>query len=217
MNDVPWLRIPGMLVLWVGMLAIKFVVFLMGLVAIPFMWKYSAIDYNNLPNWARLWSNIEDWQGQPNHWGNSLPRWWVDSRGAKFWSFFKYHALRNPANGLRAIDPFGLSIEENKVCYVSTYETFADAESSGNYEPGRMRRKGRRVSAYFAWQGWKAGMDFVYIWSADRHMSIKIGWRVNPEHVNFIEVSMANRAYQRIKLLRENVSFASKVLLWRRG
>jgi len=214
MNNFPWLKIPCMIALWIGMLVTKFVVFVAGLFVMPFMWKYSATDYDDLPACTRLWSNIEDWQGQPHHWGNSLPKWWVDekvkkvyarvwdrplnliksviwlvpslfklsrphwligqdyisieSRGATFWSFYVYHAIRNSANGLRAIKPFQLSIDVNEVEYVSSWKnhykvgddsTPAVAEHERSFTPEYLRAVNRKFAAYFAWQDWKAAMS----------------------------------------------------------
>ncbi len=262
MIDFPFWRVPGFAILWAGMFVVKIVLFFAGLFVVPFMYRLRDLDYRELPDWTKLFSNIEDWTGQPNCWGSSLPQWWIDekvkkvyrnwydrpfnvikravdifmnvigkdepywtspififeSRGYGFFSFYKYYAIRNSANGLRAIDPIRLSIDWSKVGYVSSLNLYdLIVESYGTYEPSVVRQRRLKWVGYLAWQGWKAGMKIVYLWNDERHLVIKLGWRVEPADVNQLPENKSYVFYETQKVLRNNRSFAMKVGLYRKG
>ncbi len=192
--------------LWLGFLLVKAPTWALGWLAIPPMWRYRNTQYDQLPWWTRPWGNPEDWLGGPEAHSNCLPKWWVDKHGDGFWSFYRYHAGRNGANGLRSFEWLDLDIDPKKVEYTTNI-------LMRHYEPWHMRNlnAGARQSEegatfqmvlawYWCWQGWKAGYKYVRLWkdlqphwwtdwkwwifsgpkSGPRHMVVKFGWRVQP-------------------------------------
>lgn len=171
-----------------------------GLFVVPLMWRYRETDYEDLPWWTRPWSNPEDWFGQQNHFQSSLPRWWVAAHGIEFKSWYKYHAIRNPANGMRSFELLDLDIRPHEVKFrTPLYYT--------RYEPNALRNIGKRNAGYLAWQGWKAGIKYIHIWSNSKHLVIKLGWRVEPRDAIDPGTGIGIT----------DASFASKVLPYRQG
>ena len=201
------IRAPVFLLVWVGMLALKIPTALLGFVVVPFLYPYRARDYEDLPFWTRLHANPEDWTGGPEGVeGKSLPLWWVRREGSGFWSFYRYHAIRNPANGIRSIEALDLDIIQDKIRYwTPRYLPY--------YEPWYLRREFEmelRSCGYICWQGWKAGAKFVYLWSPSRHFVFKFGWRVEPRDAHEPLDPDGQRA-------QEGAGFASKLLPYREG
>lgn len=195
------LKLPIFILLWFGFMLIKLPTALTGVLVVPFMWRYRTTHFIYLPWWTRPWANPEDWEGGEGSDYDSLPRWWIVSHGVEFKSWWHYHAIRNPANGLRSFESLDLDIDPDKVEYYTPH--FFSV-----YEPHRLRNVGMRNAGYLAWQGWKAGMKYIHIWSDTRHAVIKLGWRVEP-------VDALNDGGGGIGI--EDASFASKVLLYRKG
>lgn len=195
-------RFPIFVVIWLAyIIVIKIPVNFAGLFVIPFMWGYRNVDYDKLPWWTRLWSNLEDWHGQVNSYASSLPRWWVQEHGIDFWSFYRYHALRNGGDGLRSIEWLDLDVDPDRVKYW-TPEFFKF------YEPADARRFNKKTIGYVAWQGWRAGMKIVHIWNDERHFVMKLGWRVEPNDAIDPHGPPS---------LNQNEGFATKFLVYRRG
>ncbi|MGI9293430.1 MAG: hypothetical protein ACR2PS_05555 [Pseudomonadales bacterium] len=196
------LRLPIFVAIWlVYLFVIKIPVNFLGLFVIPFMWRYRNTEYKSLPAWTRLWSNLEDWHGQVNHYASSLPRWWAMAHGINFWSFYRYHAIRNGGDGLRSIEWLDLDVDKDKVKYWTTkFFTI--------YEPATARTQKLSTIGYIAWQGWQAGMKVVHIWNDERHFVTKIGWRVEPSD------AIAPRGPAS---LHQNEGFATKFLVYRKG
>ena len=175
------MRLPIMLLMWAGMIVLKVLWIPTGWVAVPFLWKYRFTDYADLPGWTRPWSNLEDWQGQPNHYAGSLPKWWVLRRkaegfeGTDFRSFYRYHSFRNGADGIRSYPLLNVNLYDGGIKFYSP-------QYMDRYEPYDIRREGKRAAGYFAWQGWQAGMKWVFIYNSKYHASIKLGWRLEPRH-----------------------------------
>lgn len=233
MTKQAWLRLPVFIMLWILFIAIKLPVWILGWVVIPLMWGYRYTLYRNLPWWTRPWANPEDWLGGPQSYKNSLPKWWVDKHGGGFWSFYRYHAGRNGANGLRSFEFLDLDIEMSEVKYVTnSLQTF--------YEPWHIRKlsedfvNGFRVPRprtvwYWCWQGWKAGFKYVHLWqdlkphwwtdwrwwvfsgpkSGPRHFVAKFGWRVEPRDATVPIDPEGTRV--------DDAGFASKALPYRKG
>jgi len=196
-----WFKVPLFVTIWAAVMAIKIPTALLGSLVVPLLWFYKDTDYSELPAWTRPWANPEDWESGPKSYESSLPKWWVDSRGSNFKSFWHYHAIRNPANGLRSYELLDLDINPSKVEFVTNQEFV-------RYEPNTLRAWDKKLSWYFAWQGWRAGMKFIYIWSTDRHTVIMFGWRVEPSDARALEVSSIGM---------DDASFASKILPYRKG
>lgn len=204
MNVHPAWRLAVFVPVWALFLAIKIPTLVAGLVVVPFLYRYRAVDYADLPWFTRPWANFEDHQGGIHGVpGASLPQWWIDREGAGFWSFYRYHAIRNPANGLRSFEWLDLDVEQERVRYwTPRYLAF--------YEPfyARPLKVGPRSYGYIAWQGVRAGVKFVHHWNAERHLVFKFGWRVEPR-----DAHEAPRAPE----LSDDAGFATKLLLYRRG
>jgi len=198
------IKLPIFILLWVVVLAIKIPVVLLGPVAIAIMYRYRHVRYVDLPAWTRPWANPEDWEGQINSHRYSLPEWYIDQEGLGFRQFWRYHAIRNPANGLRSYEWLDLDVVPEKVQYKTNFLL-------EYYDPSHVRKVLPKVfngtAWYFAWQGFRAGLKVVHIWSDERHLVIKFGWRVAPKDAIDHEVDE----------LDEDASFATKFLFNREG
>ena len=209
--------------MWIIFLCIKAPVAALGFVVIPRMWKYANTNYDDVPSRFRPWLNPEDWCGRVNTYENSLPEWWVDKHGSDEDSFYQYHAKRNPANGLRSYEWLDIDIVPAKVRYIHS----ENYDPLSTYEPDVLRGMDHPVNHvwYLAWIGVRAGFKIVHIWpdkkkdtnfwffgkrtieKGPRHLVIKFGWRVNPLH----------RIDENVTELEEDASFATKVLIYRKG
>ena len=197
------IRLPIFIIVWIAFLAIKIPTVLLGAFVIPVMWRYRDIDYNDLPWWTRPFANPEDWRGGPQHFANCLPEWWVRREGDGFWSFWKYHAIRNPANGLRSFEFLDLDPDPAKIKYKATrYLRY--------YEPWYARENTEtQTYGYIAWQGFRAGVKFVHHWNDKRHFVFKFGWRIEPRDAH----ELLDSGGVRIK----DAGFATKLLFYREG
>jgi len=201
------IRLPVFILLWIGFLLIKAPTAFAGLFVVPLMWRYKHTHYSFLPWWTRPWANPEDWKGGESTFLSSLPKWWVDKNGTTFRSWYRYHAIRNPANGLRSFELLDLDIDPDLVRYKTDLELL-------RYEPTVLRRHNLggidaniKTAWYLAWQGWQAGFKVVHIWSDTHHLVIKLGWRIEP----------ADAFGEDENIGTEDASFASKFLLYRKG
>ena len=195
-------RLPVQIILWALFLPLKGITAFLGLFTIAYMHRWRTTPFEDMPKWTTPWLNPEDWYGTVHHYVNSLPKWWVKDHGRNFKSFWNYHAIRNPANGLRNFEWLDLDIVPEKVKFIrsKTYLT--------KYEPSVLRRLVLRTGWYLAWQGFQAGFKLVHIWNDERHLVIKIGWRIEP---------MDATDRDRPLVLTEDASFASKILPYRKG
>ena len=202
-------KLPAFVLLWILFIAIKLPTAILGLLVTPLLYRYRSTAYVRLPLWSRPWANPEDWLGGPNHYVDSLPRWWVESKGNTFKMWYLYHAIRNPANGLRSYELLDLTIVPEKVRFIRS-KNFTEYR----YDLPAIRAAlglGKTVW-YFAWQGLQAGFKIVHVWEDDvlgtpRHMDIKFGWRVEPSDATNLTNNLGMR----------DASFASKFLFYRRG
>jgi hypothetical protein len=198
------IKLPVFILAWIGFLCIKIPTILLGPLVVAYLYKRRNTDYDvmveELP-WLRPWINPEDWKGGPNSFSDSLPKWWFTSKGGEFKSFWHYHAIRNPANGLRSIEWLDLDIIPELVKFKTNLLL-------PTYEPNAVRVIGKDLSWYIAWQGLQAGIKVIYIWSADRHLVLKLGWRVEPSD------SFSQSTHD---MGIEDASFATKFLPYRRG
>ncbi len=163
------IRLPIFIIYWAVFLAIKIPTIILGFVMVPILWGQRNTLYADLPWWTRPWSNPEDWMGGPLGFQNSLPAWWVTTRGAEFKDFFQYHAVRNPANGLRSFEFLYLDIVTKKVKYKTN-------SVMKHYEPHLIRsdtKNPRKTGWYIAWQGYQAGVKYIRLWNEEYTKSIK--------------------------------------------
>jgi hypothetical protein len=179
---------------------IKLPTIIVGLLVVPLLYRYRKTDYEDLPWWTRPWSNLEDWQGgTPGYGIESVPHWWIKREGLGFKSFYKYHAIRNGADGLRSFKWFVVSVDPRKIKYKTEINLVW-------YEPWKMRELGIKSVVYLCWQGWKAGLKWVYIHDDKLHTVLKLGWRIEPKYA---ELSIDEVADDRLLQTR---SFATKFL-----
>lgn len=202
------IRLPIFILLWILFLCIKIPTLIAGLFVVPFLYKYRSLTYNQLPDWTRPWSNPEDWHGGPQSYVNSLPKWWVNKKGANFKSFYIYYAIRNGANGLRSFEFLDLDIIPEKVKFKKNLAIMT-------FEPSTLRRlrnegiTDKETIWYFCWQGWQAGFKLVHIWNDERHLVIKLGWRIQPSDTTD-EIDPEG-------IRHEDAGFATKFLPYRKG
>jgi hypothetical protein len=167
-------KLPGFLAMWALNVLIKVPTILLGTIMVPLLYLYRKKPFDKVPSVFLPWQNPEDWNDGINGTENSLPRWWINREGDNFKSWFKYHAIRNPANGLRNFDFIDLDLKQEEIHYCTPqYLT--------SYEPWPyLKRKGPRTCWYIAWQGYMAGVKFVHVWNEERYFEFKFGWRVEP-------------------------------------
>jgi len=144
--------------------------------------------------------NPNDWKDGGHGFDKSLPPWWINLHGYGFWSFYRYHAIRNPANGLRAVEWLDLDIEREKARFVG------DNYPKGGSEPAYMREHGIKSVKYLAWQGVQAGFKYIRLWNDERHIVIKFGWRIEPRD-----------ALADAEEYRRSAGFATKLIIYRKG
>lgn len=195
------IKLPIFILMWVLFLMIKAPTVLSGFFIIPLLYRYRSTHYKLLPWWTRPWANPEDWEGRGNG-NNSLPKWWIEQYGNTFKEFYRYHAIRNPANGLRSFEWLDLDI-------ISKLVEFKTNTKLRIYEPNQMRvyDGALKTAWYFAWQGHQAGFKLIHLWNFERHLVIKFGWRIEP----------SDAISDVINIGTEDASFATKILPWRKG
>ena len=198
-------RIPVFIALWIAVIAIKIPTVLLGFLVVPFLYRYRHKKYEDLPAWTRPWANPEDWWGGPEGTEESVPQWWINRyEGVTFWTWYKYHAIRNPANGLRSFEFLDLDIDQEKIEYIAYPEL-------KHYDPWYTRRYTPDVDFYWylVWQGWQSCFKIIYHWNDEKHIEFKIGWRVNPRDKHVAPDPDGIRG--------EDAGFATKFLPWRNG
>lgn len=116
-----WLKVilalPGVLIWWAVQLSLKAVVAFLGLFVVPFMYRYRNTKMMWVPSYFRPWLNPEDWTGGTRNNVGSIPDWWRQRMGDGKWSFYKYHAIRNPADGLRNYEWLNLRINPDRIWF----------------------------------------------------------------------------------------------------
>lgn len=197
------IRLPLWILYWLVQIAFKLPFAAAGLIVHRDMYydRYTPLD--ELPKWKKLFANPEDWTGGFLGYEGSLPDWWkkrMELAGkTQYQSYYHYHAIRNPADGLRNIKWLQLWIEQDKVkFYTPTYLRY--------YEPWFVDVPG--VHWYIAWQGNYAGLKVLWIHKNRKYTEFKWGFRVEPrDALEGLKDTSARKAL--------GASFASK-LKWRR-
>lgn len=174
-------RLPLFLLVWAGVMAVKVVVLLLGLVMVALLYRYRNTPFDEVPKVFTPWKNPEDWVDGPKGGPDSLPKWWVDRMGGlSFWAFYKYHAIRNPANGLRNFPffaiPYETAPEYKFIC--SDYRTYWGTWTWKHRTPDKPR-----TWWYLCWYKNQLGVDFTHIWNDKRYFVFKFGWRITPTDV----------------------------------
>jgi hypothetical protein len=199
------IKLPLFIIVWALYVPLKLSILLLGLVVTPILYLYRKRSLDDVPGVFLPWQNPEDWNGGPEGTEHSLPQWWVEQEGVGFWSWYKYHAIRNPANGLRNIEFLDLDIKPDEI-------DFWTPKYLKYYEPWWTRKHHPELKnyGYVCWQGLRAGMKFVHLWNDKRHFVIKFGWRIEPRDKKEGPDPDGQRAI-------EGAGFASKLLPYREG
>lgn len=158
--------------LWAASIAVKAPTWALGFFVVPFLWRYRYTELDNLPLWAIPWANPEDWHGGFKNYDGSIPTWYRERMKDRpeWWQFYRYHAMRNPADGLRNIEWLQLWIKKEKVWYWTP-------KFMTHYEPWWDRTPGWR--GYVAGQGPYVGFKIQWV-RKKTYSEIKFGFRVEP-------------------------------------
>ena len=193
----------GAVMVWGVSLGIKAVTAALGLLTVPLMYRYRYTDFDDVPSIFRPWLNPEDWQDGILQYDGSLPDWWIQREGDGFWQFYKYHAIRNPADGLRNYELLNCRINPDRIEFVTDkfrkfYEPWWHAV--GDEVP--------RVQWYICWQGVWAGVKLQWI-RKKTYTEFKLGFRIEPNDSVDGPDPDGSRAIH-------GASFASKLILSRK-
>lgn len=193
------IRLPIWILMWVVQLAFKLPMWALGFIAMRFMYKKRYTPLGQLKWYQKLFANPEDWHDGFLQYDGSVPPWFKKRYAEKseFYQFYRYHAVRNPADGLRNIKWLQLWIVPEKV----RFKTNLYLE---HYEPWFVDVPG--VYWYIAWQGAHAGLKVLWI-EKDKYTEFKFGFRVTPHDTEGLKETSARRFL--------GASMASK-LRWRR-
>jgi hypothetical protein len=197
-------KLPLFILVWIGFIAIKLPIALLGLIVVPVLYRYRHKPFDDVPKIFLPWLNPEDWNDGHRGMAESLPMWWVNENGISFKSWFRYHAIRNPANGLRNFEFLDCDPNPSRIRFVTTGKKYRD-----RYEPTTMRTDGVKFAAYLAWQGFQAGTKIVYVWNDKRHLVFKFGWRIEPRD-RYIPIDPNGTRV-------DDAGFATKFLPYREG
>lgn len=192
-----WGLLPVGMAWWLVRIAVKLPMVIIGFVVMPLMWRYRTTPLDELPFWALPFANPEDWCGGHLKYADSIPDWWAKREGNRnFWTFYKYHAIRNPADGLRNFKHWQLWIDKDKVEYW-TPQYMEHYDIWFNDEPG--------VRGYIVRQGIWYGAKVQWV-RDDGYTEFRIGFRVQPRDAHHeLPLSSARRHL--------GASFASKFIL----
>ena len=166
------LLLPAWVARWALQIALKLPLFILGLFVMPAMYQYRYTPLNELKWYQRMFANPEDWHGGFLNYEGSVPPWFKKkmSGSSEFWQFYKYHAIRNPSDGLRNYPSLQLQIDKDRVQYWTP-------EYMEHYDPWYSRTP--KVRGYIAWQG--IYMGFKVQWVREKaYTELKWGFRVEP-------------------------------------
>ena len=166
---------PVWLLMWTIQLVIKTPVMLLGFILQPIMYKHRNVLLKDMP-WYLLWlTNPEDQPGGFPGYPDSFPSFWHNRMKAEGWSLrwahYMYHAVRNPADGLRNYKWLQCPLRPEKIEWVAS-------KYMDHYEP-RFMEVGD-FHWYVCWNGPYCGVKLNYVWSEDRYFEFKFGFRIHP-------------------------------------
>jgi len=161
---------------WCLHLVIKATLLVTGLVVVPFMYRYRDTDFRDLPWWTFLWKNPEDWKGGVLKYERSIPYWWIERmKSDGFWAFYKYHAIRNPADGIRNIKFLQLFHDPKRIGFVTNqYLTF--------YEPWYEETEIGKWYWHITWQGTRCFIKVMRRWNQERYFVLNLGHGNEPRY-----------------------------------
>lgn len=187
---------PGWILWWAIQIAVKLPTVLLGFLVVAGLYPYRNTPLDEMPWWSKPWVNPEDWTGGHLNNINSLPQWWKNRMGGDgFWPFYKYHAIRNPADGLRNFPKWNLRINKDMVHYWTP-------KYFDHYEPWYDRTPGWR--GYAAWSSVWLGVKVQWI-RENSYSEFKFGFRVEPRDAHHeLDDNSARKRY--------GGSFATKLI-----
>ena len=191
---------PGMLLWWAIYLAVfKLPTWAAGFFVVPFLYQKRYTPLKDMPKLSLPWINPEDWHGGFKNYDGSVPPWYIKKMGKdNFWTFYRYHAMRNPADGLRNFEDLNLWINKDMVHYWTP-------KYFDHYEPWHDRTPG--VRGYLAWQSIWLGVKVQWV-REKSYTEFKFGWRVEPRDAHHeLDQNSARRHL--------GASFATKLVLRR--
>ena len=99
------LWLPVWILMWTLQVAVKLPMALLGYVVMPLMYRKRNTPLALLKWYEKLFANPEDWHGGFLQYEGSVPPWYKARHADKseFYQFYRYHAVRNPADGLRNV------------------------------------------------------------------------------------------------------------------
>lgn len=174
LRNVAW-RLPLFIPLWVRNIVLKALLALTGFVMVAVVYRYRNTGYINLPFWVKPWANPEDWQGGVLDYAGSVPTWyhrkWPDK--SEFYKFYRYHAIRNPGDGLRGYAWSQLHFNQARASYwTPKYLQRYEAKAAGD----------SKIVGYICWQGWYCGMKWLFL-GKKKYVEFKWGFRIEPRDV----------------------------------
>lgn len=185
--------------IWAWQIALKIPTALLGLGMVAVAHRYRDTPLQELPFWIKPWANPEDWLGGVRNYKGSLPEWWIRREGGDgFKEFWWYHAIRNPADGLRNYPALQCWIYPEKIHYkTNEYQRY--------YAPWYIGKPG--FWWHITWQGWWLGFELLWIHDEELHTNIKFGMKLVPSDAHDFDPSTARGQL--------GASFASKVKIKR--
>jgi hypothetical protein len=159
---------------------------ILGFFVVPLLWRYRKVDLPSMltyNKWATLWVNPEDWtagwRGHPPEY-ECLPKNFREDGWKGFWGFYRYHALRNRAHGLRNYSWWSVKLKEGEIEYLTPKKL----HSYGDWWIWKRENpKAGDKYWYFAWQGRKIGFKCIRYFEFRgklRYYQCKFGWRIGP-------------------------------------
>lgn len=160
------------LFVWLFAFVVKLVVAVTGIVMVPVAFFYRRTKLENLPFWILPWANPEDWNGGVRGFDYvCMPEEFVDLYGQWFWGFFFYHAIRNPADGLRNYSLFTATIAPDEIRYWTN--KYLDHYGFWKHPDPKFRW-------FFVKMGVYACFEVQYRWNKTHFFQVRIGYRIFP-------------------------------------
>lgn len=190
---------PAQMIIWAVAFAIETAFEILGWFVVPFLYKYRSTPIEDMPWWSQPWVNPEDWHGGLLQYDGSVPPWYIKKMGKNdFWTFYKYHAFRNAANGLRSMG-MSVKVRPEKIEYwTPNYHR--------HYE--FWYRMDPKIKFYYAWDGVFSGMKLMWRYNEERFGELKLGWRIAPGDTEGLRPDSVKG--------KIGAAFASKLAPWRR-
>lgn len=135
-----------------------------------------------LPWWAYLWSNKDDGSlgDKEGNWAHKDLERHDFSRARKFWSQYRWLALRNPVHNLCLTWLYNANFNRIKsINYAGGY----DVDNRYNEDVRSVKSGFNVVWASGSWLYLRCGINLIKRWgNSDRCLRIRLGYKVLPKH-----------------------------------